>query len=104
MQLEAHRIENIKNRRREVWFYWIACKRTMNARPRKPRFLSKVRNIVKPGGRANGVTDFGDKAGSNYRRSSPAPLSEHQSAKRNSPESWSISRPVMAPLRHGDRP
>jgi hypothetical protein len=49
MQLEAHRIE--------VWFYWIACKRTMNARPRKPRFLSKVRNIVKPGGRANGVTD-----------------------------------------------
>jgi hypothetical protein len=32
----------------------------MNTRPRKPRFLSEIRNIVKPGGHANGVTDFGD--------------------------------------------
>src|SRR6185436_10581007 len=46
MQPEAHRIENIKNSR-EVGFYWIACKRTMNARPGNPRFLCKVRDIVK---------------------------------------------------------
>jgi hypothetical protein len=59
MQPEAHRIENIKNSR-EVWFYWIACKRTMNARPRKPRFLCKVRDIIQAGGGADGVTNFGD--------------------------------------------
>ena len=59
VQLEAHRIENIKNSR-EVWFEWIACKRTMNARPRKPRFLRKVRHIVQTGGSANGMTNFGD--------------------------------------------
>ena len=59
MQPEAHRIENIKNSR-EVWFYWIACKRSMNTRPRNPRFLCKVRDIEKTGGSANGVTDFGD--------------------------------------------
>jgi hypothetical protein len=59
MQLEAHRIENIKNGR-EVWLYWIACKRTMKARPRKPGFLRKVRDIVKTGGSANGMTNFGD--------------------------------------------
>ena len=41
-------------------FMWIACKRTMNARPRKPRFLRKVRDIVQAGGGANGVTNFGD--------------------------------------------
>ena len=59
MQLEAHRIENIKNSR-EVWLYWIACKRTMNARPRKPRFLRKVRDIVKASGGANGMANSGD--------------------------------------------
>jgi len=59
MQLEAHRIENIKNGR-EVWLYWIACKRTMKARPRKPGFQRKVRDIVKTGGSANGMTNFGD--------------------------------------------
>ena len=59
MQLEAHRVENIKNSR-EVWLYWIACKRTMKARPRKPRFLRKVGDIVKTGGSANGMTNFGD--------------------------------------------
>ena len=59
MQLEAHCVENIKYSR-EVGLYWIACKRTMKARPRKPRFLRKVRDIVKTGGSANGVTDFGD--------------------------------------------
>ena len=59
MQLEAHCVENIKNSR-EVWLYWITCKRTMNARPRKPGYQRKVRNIVKTGGSANGVTDFGD--------------------------------------------
>ena len=59
MQPEAHRIENIQNSR-EVWLFWIACKRTMNARPRKPRFLRKVRDIVQTGGGANGVTNFGD--------------------------------------------
>ena len=32
----------------------------MNARPRKPRFLRKVRDIVQAGGGANGVTNFGD--------------------------------------------
>ena len=59
MQLEAHRIENIKNGR-EVWFYWIACKCPVKARPRKPRFLRKVRDIVQAGGGANSVTDFGN--------------------------------------------
>jgi len=59
MQLEAHRIENIKNGR-EVWLYWIACKRTMKARPRKPGFQRKVRDIVQAGGGANGLTNFGD--------------------------------------------
>ena len=59
MQLEAHCVENIKNSR-EVWLYWIARKRTMKARPRKPRFLRKVGNIVKTGGPANGMTYFGD--------------------------------------------
>ena len=39
--------------------FWIACKRTMNARPRKPRFLRKVRDIVQTGGGANGMTNFG---------------------------------------------
>jgi len=33
MQPEAHSIENIKTSR-EVWFYWVTCKRAMNARPR----------------------------------------------------------------------
>jgi len=32
----------------------------MKARPRKPRFLRKVRDIVKTGGGANGMTNFGD--------------------------------------------
>ena|SRR5215216_1184453 len=32
----------------------------MDARPRKPRFLRKVRDIVKTGGSANGMTNFGD--------------------------------------------
>ena len=59
MQLEAHRVENIKNSR-EVWLYWITCKRTMDARPRKPGFQRKVRDIVQAGGGANGVTNFGD--------------------------------------------
>ena len=59
MQLEAHCVENIKNSR-EVWLYWITCKRTMDARPRKPGFLRKVRNIVQTGGGANGVTNLGD--------------------------------------------
>ena len=59
MQLEGHCVENIKNSR-EVWLYWIACKRTMNARPRKPRLLREVRNIVKTGGSANGMTNSGD--------------------------------------------
>jgi hypothetical protein len=59
MQPEAHCVENIKNSR-EVWLYWITCKRTMNARPRKPRFLRKVRDIVQTGGGANGVTNFSD--------------------------------------------
>jgi len=58
MQLKAHCVENIKNSR-EVWLYWITCKRTMNARPRKPRFLRKVRDIVQTGGGANGMTNFG---------------------------------------------
>jgi hypothetical protein len=59
MQPEAHRIENIKNSR-EVWFSCIACKTTIKARPRKPRFLRKVRDIVQTGGGGNGVTNFGD--------------------------------------------
>ena len=59
MQLEAHCVENIKNSR-EVWLYWITCKRTMDARPRKPGFLRKVRNIVQTGGGANGMTNFCD--------------------------------------------
>jgi hypothetical protein len=49
MQLEAHCVENIQNSR-EVWFFWITGKRTMKARPRKPRFLRKVRDIVQTGG------------------------------------------------------
>jgi hypothetical protein len=32
----------------------------MNARPRKPRFLRKVRDIVETVTAANGVTNFGD--------------------------------------------
>jgi len=59
MQLEAHCVENIKNSR-EVWLYWIACKRTMDARPRKPGFQRQVRDIVQAGGGTNGVTNFGD--------------------------------------------
>ena len=59
VQPEAHRIENIKNRR-EIWLYWIACERTMNARPRKPRLLREVRNCVQMGGSANGMTNSGD--------------------------------------------
>ena len=59
MQLEAHCVENIKNSR-EVWLYWITCKRTMDARPRKPGFQRQVRDIVQTGGGANGVTNFGD--------------------------------------------
>ena len=59
MQPEAHCVENIKNRR-EVWLLRITCKRTINARPRKPRFLRKVRDVVQTGGGGNGVTNFGD--------------------------------------------
>jgi hypothetical protein len=59
MQLEAHCVENIENSC-EVELYWIACKRTMKARPRKPRFPRKVRDIVKSGRSANGMTNFGD--------------------------------------------
>src|SRR6185436_4720870 len=59
MQPQAHRVENTQNSR-EVWFLWIACKRTINARPRKPRFLRKVRDIVQSSGGGNGVTNFGD--------------------------------------------
>ena len=59
MQLEAHCVENIKYSR-EVGLYWIACKRTINTLPRKPRFLRKVRDIVQSGGGGNGVTNFGD--------------------------------------------
>ena len=59
MQLEAHCVENIKNSR-EVWLYWITCKRTVNARPRKPGFQRQVRDIVQAGGGTNGVTNFGD--------------------------------------------
>ena len=59
MQLEAHCVENIKNSR-EVWLYWITCKRTMNARPRKPGYQRKVRDIVQAGGSANGMTNFSD--------------------------------------------
>jgi len=59
MQLEAHCVENIKNSR-EVGLYWITCKRTMDARPRKPGFQRQVRDVVQAGGGANGVTNFGD--------------------------------------------
>ena len=59
MQLEAHCVENIQNSC-ELWLFWIACKRTMKALPRKPRFLRKVRNVVQAGGGANGMTNFGD--------------------------------------------
>src|SRR4029078_11093421 len=59
MQPEGHCVENIKNSR-EVWLYWIACKRTMDARPRKPGFQRQVRDIVQAGGGTNGVTNFGD--------------------------------------------
>ena len=58
MQPEAHRIENIENSR-EVWRSWIARKGTMNARPRNPRYLRKVRDIVQMGRGRNGVTNFG---------------------------------------------
>jgi hypothetical protein len=44
----------------EVWLFWITYKRTINARPRKPGFLRKVRDIVKTGGGGNGATNFGD--------------------------------------------
>jgi hypothetical protein len=59
MQPEAHSIENVQNSR-EVWLSFTACKRTMNVRPRKPRFLRKFRNIVQTGGCGNGVTNPGD--------------------------------------------
>ena len=59
MQPEAHCVENIKNSR-EVWLFRITCKRSINARPRKPRFLRKVRDVVQTGGGGNGVTNFGD--------------------------------------------
>jgi len=58
MQPEAHRIENIENSR-EVWLFWIARKGTMNGRPRNPRYLRKVRDIVQMGRGRNGVTNFG---------------------------------------------
>jgi len=59
MYLKAHCVENLKNSR-EVGLHWIAGKGTMKARPRKPRFLGKVRDIVKSGDGANGVTNFRD--------------------------------------------
>jgi hypothetical protein len=59
MQPETHRIENIQDSR-EVWRSWIARKGTMNARPRNPRYLRKVRDIVQTGRGRNGVTNFGD--------------------------------------------
>jgi hypothetical protein len=59
MQPEAHCVENIKNSR-EVWLCRITFKRSINARPRKPRFLRKVRDVVQTGGGGNGVTNFGD--------------------------------------------
>jgi hypothetical protein len=59
MQLKTHCVENIQNSC-EVGLFWITCKCTMNARPRKPRFPRKVRNIVQMGGGGNGVTNFGD--------------------------------------------
>jgi hypothetical protein len=59
MQPEAHRVQNIQDSRK-VRLFWITCKRTMNAGPRKPRFLRKVRDIVQMDGGANGVTNFGD--------------------------------------------
>jgi hypothetical protein len=59
MQPKTHCVENIQNSC-EVGLSWITRKRTMNARPRKPRFLRKVRNIEQMGGGGNGVTNFGD--------------------------------------------
>jgi hypothetical protein len=59
MQPQAHRVENAQDSR-EVGLLLITCKRAMNARPRKPRFPRKVRNIVQMGGGGNGVTNFGD--------------------------------------------
>jgi hypothetical protein len=59
LQLEAHRIENIKSSR-EVRFYGIARKCPVKARPRQPRFLRKVRNTVQAGGGANGMTNSSD--------------------------------------------
>ena len=56
MQPEAHCVDNIKNSR-EVWFYWIACERPMNARPRKPGFQRKVRDIEKTGGSADALVN-----------------------------------------------
>jgi hypothetical protein len=59
LQPETHRIEHIENSR-EVWPSWIARKGTMNGRPRNPRYLRKVRDIVQTGRGCNGVTNFGD--------------------------------------------
>jgi hypothetical protein len=59
LQLKPHRVENIINSR-EVRFYRIACERAMKARPRNPRLLREVRNIVKTGGSANGMANSGD--------------------------------------------
>jgi hypothetical protein len=56
MQPKAHCVENLQNRR-EVGLYWT-CKGTMKARPRKPRFLRKVRDVVQMDGGAYGVTNF----------------------------------------------
>ncbi|MCS3498672.1 hypothetical protein M2189_002369 [Bradyrhizobium japonicum] len=39
--------------------FWIARKRTMNARPRKPDFCA-TSEIVKTGGGGNSETKFGD--------------------------------------------
>ena len=59
MQPEAHRVENTENSC-EVWLLWIARKRTVNALPREPRLLRKVRDIVQSGGGGNGATNFND--------------------------------------------
>jgi hypothetical protein len=59
MQPEAHRVENTENSC-EVWLLWIARKRTINALPREPRLLRKVRDIVQSGGGGNGATNFND--------------------------------------------
>ena len=49
--------ENVKNAR---FGFFDHLQTHMNARPRKPRFLRKVRDIVQTGGGGNGVTNFGD--------------------------------------------